>query len=86
MLILLRRDPDTGKQNIIVKLESDPDSLPIEHEQLHRQLVEKLIGQGIDAESLGEVVIERDQVVAPGTAKADQPPTEDQGQAESQGH
>jgi hypothetical protein len=60
MLIILRRDPQSGKQNIIVKLDSDPDALPIEHEQLHRQLVEKLVGKGLDPEDLGEVIIERE--------------------------
>jgi len=57
MLILLRRDPQTGKQNIIIKLESDPDTLPHEHEQMHRKLVEKVIGKGlVQAEELGEVI------------------------------
>ncbi len=60
VLILLRRDPKTGKQNIIVKLESDPDSLPIEHEQLHKRIVEKLVGKGMKAEDLGDIVIERE--------------------------
>ena len=61
VLILLRRDPKTGKQNIIVKLESDPDSLPIEHEQLHKRIVEKLVGKGMKAEDLGDIVIERER-------------------------
>lgn len=60
MIIMLRRDKTTGKQNIIVKLDSDPDALPIEHEQLHRKLVEKLVGKGIDPEDLGEIIIERE--------------------------
>ena len=30
MQIVLKRDPATGKQNIWVKLESEPDALPIE--------------------------------------------------------
>lgn len=60
LIILLRRDPETRKQNIIVKLDSDPDSLPIEHEQLHKKLVEKLVGAGVDAEDLGEIIIERE--------------------------
>ena len=60
MIIMLRRDKSTGKQNIIVKLDSDPDSLPIEHEQLHRKLVETLVGKGIDAEDLGEITIQRE--------------------------
>lgn len=60
MIIMLRRDPNTGKQNIIVKLDSDPDALPIEHEQLHRRLIEKLIGKGLKEEDFGELVIERE--------------------------
>ena len=62
LTIVLRRDPQSGKQNIIVKLDSDADSLPIEHEQLHRTIVEKLVGKGIPAEDLGEIVIEREPV------------------------
>jgi len=65
MTVMLRRDPDTGKQNIIVKLDSDPDALPMEHEQLHRTLVEKLVGNGVHAEDLGEIIIEREPERAP---------------------
>lgn len=65
LTIILRRDPQSGKQNIVVKLDSDPDSLPIEHEQLHKKLVEKLVGKGMKAEDLGEVVIEREGTVTP---------------------
>jgi hypothetical protein len=62
MIIQLRRDPQTGKQNITIKLHSDPDALPHEHEQMHRELVEKLINRGlISAEELDNVVIEREQ-------------------------
>jgi len=60
LLIALRRDEVTGKQNIIVKLDRDADALPIEHEALHRALVEKLIGTGLDAASLGEIIVERE--------------------------
>jgi hypothetical protein len=63
LTIILRRDPQSGKQNIVVKLDSDPDSLPLEHEQLHKKLVEKLVGKGIKAEDLGEVIIEREGTV-----------------------
>ena len=67
MIIMLRRDKTTGKQNIVVKLDSDPDALPIEHEQLHRKLVETLVGKGIDAEDLGEIVIQRESEGQQGT-------------------
>jgi hypothetical protein len=65
MIIMLRRDPNTGKQNIIIKLDSDPDALPLEHEQMHRQLVEKLIGKGFKPEDMGELIVERESEEQP---------------------
>lgn len=65
MIIMLRRDPKTGKQNVIVKLDSDPDALPVEHEQMHRAKVEQLLGKSIDPEDLGEIIIQRDGEAAP---------------------
>ena len=65
LTILLRRDPQTGRQNIVVKLDSDPDSLPIEHEQLHKRIMEKLVGKGMKPEDLGEVIITREGDVQP---------------------
>ncbi len=70
MQIILKRDPSSGKQNIWVKLESDPDALPIEHEQLHRRLVEKLIGAGLDPDDLGEMIVEREQTPEPAEQKS----------------
>jgi hypothetical protein len=83
MLIILRRDPQTGKQNIVVKLDSDPDALPIEHEQLHKRLVEKLVGKGLDPEDLGEIIVEREEQAEP-AAPASQP-SEPQRQKQGQG-
>ena len=65
MTIQLRRDPDTGKQNIIVKLRSDEDALPHEHEQMHRTLVDKLINGGLlKAGEEGNLIIEREAETA----------------------
>jgi hypothetical protein len=63
MTIMLRRDPNTGKQNIIIKLDSDPDTLPHEHEQKHRKLVQDVTG--LKPEDLGEVIIEREPEAQP---------------------
>lgn len=63
MTIMLRRDPNTGKQNIIIKLDSDPDALPHEHEQMHRKLVQEVTG--LKPEDLGEVIIERESEAQP---------------------
>ena len=57
LTIMLRRDPNTGKQNIIIKLDSDPDALPMEHEQKHRQLVQEVTG--LKLEDQGELIVER---------------------------
>lgn len=86
MIIMLRRDPSTGKQNIIVKLDSDPDTLPHEHEQHHRALVEQLIGKGIvRAEELGQILVEREESASSAEQSADQQPLA-QRQAHPQGH
>src|SRR5262245_30977992 len=62
MTIRLRCDPATGKKDIIVSLRSDADSLPHEHEQQHKALVEKLIGKGLlSASEVGQVIVEREE-------------------------
>ncbi len=61
MTIRLRCDPATGKKDIIISLRSDEDALPLEHEQRHRALVEKLLGSGLVwASELGQVIVERE--------------------------
>ncbi len=84
LTILLRRDPETGRQNIVVKLDSDPDSLPIEHEQLHKRIVEKLVGKGMKPEDLGEVIITREGDVQP--VQPTQQPNEGQREKAAQGN
>jgi hypothetical protein len=68
MIIQLRTDALSGKQNILVKLDSDPDALPIEHEQLHRRLIEQLIGKGLAAEDIGTITIDRETASQPTAA------------------
>ncbi|ADV61135.1 hypothetical protein Isop_0542 [Isosphaera pallida ATCC 43644] len=58
--IQLTWNPDTGKRDILVKLESDPDALPHEHEEQHKKLVNRLIEGGVlSAAEVGEIVVER---------------------------
>jgi hypothetical protein len=56
LTIRLRRDPHSGKQDIVITLRSDEDALPHEHEQMHREMVEKLIGK----DNVGKVIVERE--------------------------
>jgi FtsH ternary system domain X3-analog len=61
MTIQLRCDPETGKRDIIVQLGSDADSTPQEHEQLHRELVDRLVNGGIlKAGEAGKLIVERE--------------------------
>ncbi len=57
LTIRLRKDPETGKHDIIIDLKSDEDALPHEHEQMHREAVEKIIGKN----NVGKVIIEREE-------------------------
>ncbi len=60
LTIRLEVDPATGKKNVILEYASDADALPMEHEDEHRQLVDRLIEGGIvKAGELGRVVVER---------------------------
>ncbi|MCA3015324.1 MAG: hypothetical protein INH41_23295 [Myxococcaceae bacterium] len=61
MILRLDIDPVTKKKNVWVKLESDSDALPMEHEEQHKRLVELLIAGGtVTPEELGTLVIERE--------------------------
>jgi len=59
LVIRLRRDPQTGKQDIVITLHSDEDALPHEHEEQHRAIVEKIIGK-IGPDKAGKVIVERE--------------------------
>ena len=83
MTISLRVDPQTGKKNIIVSLTSDPDSLPHEHEQEHRALVEKLIEGGpVKEGEIGMVIVELETEQTQGAPQQSEQP---QDQRESLG-
>jgi hypothetical protein len=78
MTIRLRCDPETGKKDIIISLSSDADALPHEHEQQHRELVEKLLNRGILKESeLGKIIVEREEEQGQPAAPAENEPHEE---------
>ena len=53
-------DPVTGKRDVIIEYLSDEDALPMEHEEEHRRLVDRLIqGGAIAASELGKIVVRR---------------------------
>jgi hypothetical protein len=74
LTIRLRKDPETGKHDIIIDLKSDEDALPHEHEQMHREAVEKIIGKN----NVGKVIIEREDEKAP-VRPTEEPPQQERG-------
>jgi hypothetical protein len=84
MTIQLRCDPATGKKDIIIRLRSDEDALPQEHEQQHCALVEKLIHGGVlKASELGTILVEREEEGA-APAAASEPAAERQAQKQGE--
>lgn len=63
----------TGKKDVMISYASDEDALPIEHEDAHRAVVEKLIeGGALRAADLGQIVISRGE---PAPAEVEAEPT-----------
>lgn len=62
LTIRLVVDPATGKKNVVIGYTADSDALPIEHEEQHRALVDKLIeGGALAAGEVGDIIVERDR-------------------------
>lgn len=86
MTIRLRINQETGKKDIIVSLRGDDDALPHEHEQQHRELVDKLIEGGLLKEGeAGGVIIEREEESQPQGESVAKPNSEGQQQGLSEG-
>lgn len=66
-------DPKTGKRDLMVDYESDPDRLPAEHERDHRRIVERLVGRETVQEG-GTERIRPEQLPAPPEQEAELPP------------
>ncbi len=78
LTLKLEVDPVTKKKNVIIKYDSDSDSLPMEHEEQHKRLVDALIAGGkVTAEDIGHIKIEREGqtgAVTTGTSEAPKAP------------
>lgn len=61
LILRLEIDPATKKKNVWVKLDSDGDTLPMEHEEQHKKIVEALLAGGaVTPDELGTLTIERE--------------------------
>lgn len=66
--IRFRMNLKTGKKDIVIDFHGDEDLMRHEHEKKHRDIVQRLVGEGIlGADEVGEVVVER---AAPQQAEA----------------
>lgn len=74
MTIRLEVDPDTGRKRVRVAYESDADALPMEHEQEHRALVNKLLEDGL-IDDPDQVVVDREEgrEIAPEAPQSEPP-------------
>ncbi len=86
MTIQLRINKETGKKDIVVSLKSDDDMLPHEHEQQHRNLVDKLIEGGmVKASDVGQLIVEREEEEGISNAPNSNSPQEER-QSHSEGN
>ncbi len=86
MTIQLRINPDTGKKDIFVSLSGESDSLPHEHEQQHKRLVDQLIEGGmLNASEVGKVVVEREAGAEIPTVPPSSTPEQDQRERQAEG-
>ena len=80
MTLRLEIDPVTKKKNVWVKLDSDSDALPMEHEEQHKRLVEALLAGGtVKPEELGTITISREGQGAAVTEKPNENPAQREG-------
>ena len=62
--IRFRMNMKSGKKDIVIDFHGDEDLMRHEHEKKHREIVQRLVGEGIlSADEVGEVIVER---AAPG--------------------
>lgn len=57
LILRLRVDPTTGKRELVIDYTSDADALPIEHEDAHRRLANKVVDGGLGS---GKVDVTRE--------------------------
>ncbi|MFO0550726.1 MAG: hypothetical protein U0271_20195 [Polyangiaceae bacterium] len=76
-------DKSTGKKDVIITYVSDEDALPIEHEDAHRRIVDRLIeGGALKAADLGQIIISRELPARPQGTAAEAPAAVEQTERE----
>ncbi len=74
LILRLRVDPKTGKREVVIDYTSDSDALPIEHEEAHQELANKVLEGGLKS---GKVEVSREsEAPASGTPAGSEPVAE----------
>ena len=69
--IRFRMNLETGKKDLWIDFEGDEDLMRHEHEQRHREVIERLMGEGIlRPDELGEVHVARVEPARGGASAA----------------
>lgn len=71
LILRLRTDPTTGKREIVIDYTSDSDALPMEHEEAHQQLANKVVEGGLKS---GKVSVSREEEAPATEAGASEEP------------
>ena len=69
LILRLRVDPATGKRELVIDYTSDADALPMEHEDAHRQLADRIVEGGLRSGKL-DVTRPSEAPAAPAPAEA----------------
>jgi hypothetical protein len=56
LILRVRVDPATGRRELVIDYTSDSDALPMEHEEDHRRLADKVVDGGLRS---GKVTVTR---------------------------
>jgi hypothetical protein len=79
-------DRATGKKDVVISYSTDADALPMEHEDEHKRLVDRLIeGGALSAADLGKIVVERVQKSDLGSDRAAEQPTAERTKLDQKG-
>jgi hypothetical protein len=79
-------DRATGKKDVVISYSTDADALPMEHEDEHKRLVDRLIeGGALSAADLGKIVVERVQKSDVGSEQASEQPVAERTKLDQKG-
>jgi hypothetical protein len=63
IILTLKKNSEDGKQELLIDYESDGDALPFEHEEDHKDLVNKILeSNGLNLSDMDTILVNRQAV------------------------